>query len=43
MRGRRHWAADVATSSETQGIEDFAIADVAVTTGVHETSIFYRR
>jgi hypothetical protein len=43
MRGRRHWAADVATGSETQGIDNFAIADVAAGAGVQETSIFYRR
>jgi AcrR family transcriptional regulator len=42
MRGRRHCAADVATSSETQGIDDFAIADMAVSTGVHETSLYRR-
>jgi hypothetical protein len=42
MRGRRHCAADVATSSETQGIDDFAIADMAVSTGVHSTSLYRR-
>ena len=43
MRGRRRWAADVATGSETQGIDDFATAGVAAGAGVHKASIFYRR
>jgi hypothetical protein len=43
MRRRSHRAPNVATGSETQGIDNFAIADVAAGAGVQETSIFYRR
>ena len=42
MRWRSHRAANVATGSETQGIDNLAIADVAASAGVHETSIYRR-
>lgn len=43
MRWRSHRAAKRAVAgSETQGIDNLAIADVAASAGVHETSIYRR-
>ncbi len=40
MRWRSHRPAIVATGSETQGIDNLAIADVAASAGVQETSMY---
>jgi len=40
MRWRSHRAANVATGSKTQRIDNLAIADVAASAGVHATSIY---
>ena len=42
MRWRSHRAANVATGSETQGIDNLAIADVAASAGMQETSLYRR-
>jgi hypothetical protein len=42
MRWRSHSAADVAKGSQTQGIDDFATADVSASAGVQETSTYRR-